>query len=160
MLSPAQEWGGSIMLKGISKHVSTDLLWVLASMGHGDDLIVVDTNFPAQSVANQTVSGKLVDMPGFNTQDAIRVILSLYPLDTFVDDAVKRMEVVGKPDEILDIHKEVQAVIDEAEGKHWPMKSLERFAFYEAAKKSYAVVRTGEGRPYGCFILKKGVIFS
>jgi L-fucose mutarotase len=148
------------MLKGISKHVSTDLLWTLASMGHGDDLIVVDTNFPAQSVANSTSSGKLVDMPGFNTQEALKVILSLYPLDSYVDDAVKCMQVVGKPDEVLEIHKQAQAVIDEAEGRHWPMRSLERFAFYEAAKKAYAVVRTGEGRPYGCFILKKGVIFS
>jgi L-fucose mutarotase len=148
------------MLKGISKHVSTELLWILASMGHGDDLIVVDTNFPAQSVANQTVSGTLVEMPGFSTPEAIRVILGLYPLDSFVPDPVKRMEVVGKPDEILEIHKETQKVIDEAEGKHLPMAQLERYAFYEAAKKSYAVVRTGEGRPYGCFILKKGVIFS
>ena len=148
------------MLKGISKHVSTDLLWTLASMGHGDDLIVVDTNFPAQSVANMTASGNLVEMPGLDTQEAIRVILSLYPLDSFVDDPVKRMEVVGKPQEILEIHRQVQEAIDAAEGKHIPMVSLERFAFYEAAKKSYAVVRTGEGRPYGCFILKKGVIFS
>ncbi len=148
------------MLKGISKHVSTELLWTLASMGHGDDLIVVDTNFPAQSVANMTASGTLVDMPGFNTQDALKIILSLYPLDSFVDDAVKCMQVVGKPKEVLEIHTQAQAAIDEAEGKHWPMQSLERFAFYEAAKKAYAVVRTGEGRPYGCFILKKGVIFS
>ncbi len=148
------------MLKGISKHVSTDLLWTLASMGHGDDLVVVDTNFPAQSVANMTASGKLVEMPGFNTQDALKVILDLYPLDSFVDDAVKGMQVVGKPDEVLEIHKQAQAVIDAAEGEHWPMLFVERFAFYEAAKKAYAVVRTGEGRPYGCFILKKGVIFS
>jgi L-fucose mutarotase len=148
------------MLKNISKHVSTELLWVLASMGHGDDLVIVDTNFPAQSVANMTASKKLVEMPGFNTQEALKVILSLYPLDSFVDDAVKCMQVVGKPDEVLEIHKQAQAAIDEAEGKHWPMKSVERFAFYEVAKRSYAVVRTGEGRPYGCFILKKGVIFS
>ncbi len=148
------------MLKGISKHVSTDLLWTLASMGHGDDLIVVDTNFPAQSVANMTSSGNLVEMPGLNTQESLKVILSLYPLDSYVDDAVKCMQVVGKPDEVLEIHRQAQAVIDEAEGKHWPMQSLERFAFYEAAKNAYAVVRTGEGRPYGCFILKKGVIFS
>lgn len=148
------------MLKGISKHVSTDLLWTLASMGHGDDLVVVDTNFPAQSVANCTSSGKLVDMAGFNTQEALKVILSLYPLDSYVDNAVRCMQVVGKPDEVLEIHKQAQAVIDEAEGKHWPMRSLERLAFYEVAKKAYAVVRTGEGRPYGCFILKNGVIFS
>jgi L-fucose mutarotase len=148
------------MLKGISKHVSTELLTTLASMGHGDDLVVVDTNFPAQSVANLTASGKLIEMPGFDTKGALKVILDLYPLDSFVDDAFKCMQVVGKPDEVLEIHKEAQAAVDAAEGKHWPRQSVERFAFYEAAKKAYAVVRTSEGRPYGCFILKKGVIFS
>jgi L-fucose mutarotase len=148
------------MLKSISRHISAELLWVLASMGHGDDLVVVDTNFPSQSVANQTASGKLIQMPGLDTPETIRAILKLFPLDSYVEFPVRRMEVVGKPNEILDIHKEVQAVIDEAEGKHWPMGQIERHQFYVEAKKAYAVVRAGEGRPYGCFLLKKGVIFT
>jgi L-fucose mutarotase len=148
------------MLKTISRHISAELLWVLASMGHGDDLVVVDTNFPSQSVACQTALGKLIQMSGLNTPETIRAILALFPLDSYVDFPVRRMEVVGKPNEILEIHKQVQAVVDEAEGKPWPMGQLERHKFYEEAKKAYAVVRAGEGRPYGCFLLKKGVIFT
>jgi L-fucose mutarotase len=148
------------MLKGISKHISTDLLWVLSSMGHGDDVVVVDTNFPATSVARQTASGKLVLMPGIDTPRTVGLILSLMPLDTFVDDPFKRMEVVGKPDEILDIHKETLAAAEAAEGKKLTLTPVERYAFYEVAKRSFAIVRAGEARPYGCFILKKGVIFA
>jgi L-fucose mutarotase len=79
-------------------------------------------------------------------------------LDTFVDTPALRMEVVGKPDELPAIQHEVQSAIDQAEGRNWPMGSVERMAFYERAKKSYAVIATSERRFYGCFILKKGVI--
>jgi L-fucose mutarotase len=89
---------------------------------------------------------------------AARAILSLYPLDTFVDDAALRMEMVGKPTEVPPVQAEVQAEIDRAEGKSWPLRSIERFASYERAKKAYAVVQTHERRFYGCFILKMGVI--
>jgi L-fucose mutarotase len=88
----------------------------------------------------------------------VRAILSVLPLDTFVDDAALRMEVVGKPGEILPVAREVQAEIDRAEGRPWPMGSIERFAFYERAKRSYCVVQSGERRFYGCFIFKMGVI--
>jgi len=87
-----------------------------------------------------------------------KAVLSVYPLDTFVDDAAARMEIVGKPDEIPDVQREVQAEIDAAEGKPWPMISIERYAFYERAKKAYCVIQTGERRFYGCFAFRKGVI--
>ena len=80
------------------------------------------------------------------------------PLDTFIDDAAQRMEIVDSPDEVPPVQAEVQGAIDSAEGKPWPMVSVERFAFYDRAKQAYAVIATGERRFYGCFILTKGVI--
>ena len=85
-------------------------------------------------------------------------MLSLYPLDTFVDDAAARMEIVGDPATVPDVQREVQAEIDAAEGRPWPMISIERYAFYERAKSAYAVIQTGERRFYGCFAFRKGVI--
>ncbi|ESX01603.1 fucose binding protein [Mesorhizobium sp. LSJC268A00] len=145
------------MLKGINPLLNADVLQALRAMGHGDDLIIADTNFPADSVAKQTVLGKLlrIDAPA---ADVAKAVLSLYPLDTFVDDAAARMEIVGKPDEIPPVQKEVQKEIDKAEGKAWPMISVERYAFYERAKKAYCVIQTGERRFYGCFAFRKGVV--
>jgi len=146
------------MLKTIDPIITPDLLYTLASMGHGDDLVICDTNFPARSVAQLTMVKTPLELPGISAARAVRAILSVMPLDTFVDHPAQRMEVVGQPDEIPEVQREVQAEIDRAEGRSWPMGSIERFAFYEAAKRSYAVVRAGEGRFYGCFLLKMGVI--
>lgn len=145
------------MLKGINPLLNADVLQALRAMGHGDDLIIADTNFPSDSVAKQTVHGKLlrIDAPA---AEVVRAVLSLYPLDTFVDDAAARMEIVGKPDEIPPVQKEVQKEIDKAEGKAWPMISVERYAFYERAKQAYCVIQTGERRFYGCFAFRKGVV--
>lgn len=145
------------MLKNLDPLLNADVLHALRCMGHGDDLILCDTNFPADSVARQTVYGKLLRIDADGPR-AARAILSLFPLDSFVDDAAMRMQVVGKPDEIPLVQQEVQKEIDRAEGKPWPMGSIERYAFYEAAKKSYCVVQTQERRFYGCFKLKLGVI--
>ncbi len=146
------------MLKGINPLLNAEVLHALRAMGHGDDLIISDTNFPADSIARQTSYGKLLTIGASTAGEAIRAILSVYPLDTFVDDAAGRMEVVGKPNEILPIHKDVQKEIDAAEGKSWPLIGIERYAFYERAKKAYCVIQTGERRFYGCFALRKGVI--
>jgi L-fucose mutarotase len=146
------------MLKSIDPLLNADVLHALRAMGHGDDVVVCDTNFPADSVARQTVIGKLLRIDGVNAPRAVRAILSVMPLDAFVDQPAKRMEVVGKPNEIPPIQAEVQKEIDAAEGRSWPMGSIERMEFYEVAKKAYCVIQTGERRFYGCFILKKGVI--
>ncbi|TIL43457.1 RbsD/FucU family protein [Mesorhizobium sp.] len=145
------------MLKGIDPLLNADVLQALRAMGHGDDLIIADTNFPSDSVARQTVLGRLlrIDAPA---ADVVKAVLSIYPLDTFVDDAAARMEIVGKPDEIPAVQQEVQGEIDAAEGKAWPMISVERYAFYERAKKAYCVIQTGERRFYGCFAFRKGVV--
>lgn len=143
------------MLKGIDPILNADVLHVLRSMGHGDDLVVVDTNFPSDSVARQTTSGTLlrIDRP---MAEVVNAILTLYPIDTFVDDAAARMEVVGEPDSILPIMQEVQSEVDAVDGPG--LISIERFAFYERAKQAYAVIQTGERRFYGCFAFRKGVI--
>jgi len=145
------------MLKGINPLLNADVLQALRAMGHGDDLIIADTNFPSASVAKQTVLGSLlrIDAPA---AEVVKAVLSLYPLDSFVNDAAARMEVVGEPNEITPVQKEVQKEIDKAEGKPWPMISIERYAFYERARKAYCVIQTGERRFYGCFAFRKGVI--
>ncbi len=146
------------MLKSIDPILNADVLYALRAMGHGDDVIICDTNFPADSVARQTVFGELLRIDNVTAARAARAILSVLPLDSFVDQPAWRMEVVGQPDELPAVQAEVQAEIDAAEGRSWPMASVERFAFYDLAKKSYCVIQTGERRFFGCFGFKKGVI--
>ncbi len=146
------------MLKGIDNRLNADVLRVLRAMGHGDVLIVADTNFPSDSVARATVTGDLLRMENLTCAEAVNAILSVLPLDTFVDDFAGRMEVVGNPAEIPPVQAEVQAESDRAEGRPRPMIGIERFAFYDMARKSYAVIQTGERRFYGCFMFRKGVI--
>ena len=146
------------MLKSIDPALNADVLHALRAMGHGDDVIICDTNFPADSVARQTVLGKLLRIDNVTAARAARAVLSVMPLDSFVEQPALRMEIVGKPDEIPPVQAEVQAEIDRAEGKSRPMGSVVRFAFYDLARKAYCVIQTGERRFYGCFAFKKGVI--
>lgn len=145
------------MLMGIDPVIHAELIYVLMLMGHGDELVICDINHPAQRIAKQTTYGKLIDLSGCGLIRAAEAILSLLPLDTFVDAPVTRMQVVGDPDKQMPIFAAMQIAIDFAHGSPVTMKALERFAFYEAAKKSFAVVRTSDPGPYGCFIFKKGV---
>jgi L-fucose mutarotase len=146
------------LLKGIDPLLNADVLQALRAMGHGDDVVLCDTNFPADSVARSTVLGRLLRIDNVTGPRAARAVLSVMPLDSFVEEPALRMEVVGKPDELPEVQQEMQVEIDRAEGRSWPMGSIERFAFYERAKQAYAVIVTGERRFYGCFIFKKGVI--
>ena len=146
------------MLKYIDNRLNAEVLGVLRAMGHGDTLVLSDTNFPADSIARSTVTGKLLRMENLSAGAAAEAILSLLPLDTFVPDHAARMEIVGAPHDLPPVQQEVQAAIDYAEGRARPMVSIERFAFYDAAKTAYAVIQTGERRFYGCFIFRKGVI--
>ncbi|MES2817237.1 MAG: RbsD/FucU family protein [Pseudomonadota bacterium] len=146
------------MLKGIDNRLNAEVLACLRAMGHGDVLIVADTNFPSDSVARATVTGQLLRMENLTSAEAVQAILSVLPLDTFVDDFAGRMEIVGDPTSIPPVQAEVQAEIDRAEGKPRPMISIERFAFYDMAREAYAVIETGERRFYGCFMFRKGVI--
>lgn len=146
------------MLRNFDNRLTADVIQALRAMGHGDDLVIADTNFPSDSVARQTTLGRLLRMDNLTAAEAAEAILSVMPLDSFVDHPAERMEMVGKPKEIPPVQAEVQKAIDKAEGKSWPMGSIERFAFYERAKTAYCVIVTGETRFYGCFIFKKGVI--
>ena len=145
------------MLKGIDPRLNAEALHVLRAMGHGDTLVVADANFPSDSVARDTVWGELLRIDA-TAPEAVEAILTLLPLDTFVDDHVARMEVVDAPEEIPPVQAEVQAAVDAADGREGRLASIERYAFYDAARGAYAVIQTAERRFYGCFILRKGVI--
>ncbi|MFV2001502.1 MAG: RbsD/FucU family protein [Paracoccaceae bacterium] len=146
------------MLKGIDPRLNADVLYALRAMGHGDVLVIADTNFPSYSVANETVFGELLHMDNLSCAQAVEAVLSVMPLDTFVDDFAGRMQVVDAPDEVPPVQAEVQAAIDASEGSRRPMISIERFDFYDRAKQAFAVIQTGERRFYGCFTLRKGVV--
>ena len=146
------------MLKGLDPRLNADVLYVLRAMGHGDSLVISDQNFPSDSVARETVYGDLLRMDNLTTAECVQAVLSVMPLDTFVDDFAGRMEIVGDPHTVLPVQAEVQAQIDRAEGRSRPMIGIERFDFYNRARQAYAVIQTGERRFYGCFILRKGVI--
>ncbi len=146
------------MLKGIDPVITAEVLYVLMSMGHGDDLVICDVNHPAATIARHTTHGKLLDMAGCDIPRAAAAILSLMPLDTFVDAPVTRMQIVDDPDGVAPVFGRMQQTVDDAEGRPVHMDSFERFDFYAAAKRAFAIIRTSDPGPYVCFILKKGVI--
>ena len=145
------------MLIKIDPILSPELLFTLRTMGHGDKLVLADANFPANSM-----SKNVIRLDGVNIDDAARAILSVFPLDSFIVSqrgaAAVRMEVDNKPNELTDTHKEFIKAIKEVSGNNWDVGSIERQSFYEEAKKSYAIVTTTDARPFGCFIITKGVI--
>jgi L-fucose mutarotase len=146
------------MLKGIDRALSAELLFVLMEMGHGDDIVICDVNHPAATIAKETTYGRLVNLGGCELPRAAEAILSLMPLDTFVTEPVMRMAVVDDERRVMPVQGEMQRTLDRLEGRAVSIGVLDRFAFYEAAKKAFAIVRTSDPGPYGCFILKKGVV--
>ncbi|WP_350335990.1 RbsD/FucU family protein [Coralliovum pocilloporae] len=141
------------MLRNIDPVLSPDLLHALRAMGHGDEIVIADANFPAES------SGTLcLRADGVTADVMLRAVLSIMPLDTFVPDPALSMQVVGDPDAIPEAVSHFQGIIDEVADNPIPIRALERFAFYERARQSFVVVQTGEQRLYGNIILKKGVI--
>jgi L-fucose mutarotase len=147
------------VLKNLDPLLNADVLHALRAMGHGDEVVICDANFPGDSVARATVLGKLLRLDA-DAARAVRAVLSVLPLDSFVDDPASRMEVVGEPNTIPAVQREAQAEVNAAEGRDVPFASIERFAFYERAKQAYCVIATGELRGYGCFVFKKGVLLA
>ena len=141
------------MLINIDPILSPELLHALRSMGHGDKLVLADANFPSASLAK-----KLIRLDGANIPNAAKAILSVLPLDSFVDYPVERMEIDGNPDEINDVHQDLIDVLKNSAGDKWKVGSIERFKFYEEAKQAYMIVSTTDVRAFGCFIITKGVI--
>lgn len=141
------------MLKGISPLLQPELLKILAEMGHGDEIVIGDANFPAA-----TMGKRCVRCDGHKVTDLLDAILQLFPLDTFVEAPVTLMEVVPgtAPDE-PPIWKEFKEIVE----KHEPGTKIgfeERFAFYDRSRQAFATIQTGETALYACVILKKGVI--
>lgn len=145
------------MLKNIDPVLSPRLLEALRAMGHGDDICLVDANFPAESVS---ATRPLIRLDGVSMNQAANAVFSVLPLDTFVEQPLLRMEIVDQPQDLAPVQIEVLAHARQHYGAALVMGSLERFAFYEAARKAFVVVATGDRRPYGCFLIKKGVIFD
>jgi L-fucose mutarotase len=141
------------MLKGLDPLLSPDLLATLRAMGHGDEMAIVDANFPADAMAQ-----RLVRLDGLTATAVLDAVLSVMPLDDFVPDAAWRMEVVGDPGAEQPIFADFREILARREGPQMRLASLERFAFYERARAAYAIVATGEARLYGNVILKKGVV--
>lgn len=141
------------MLKSIPPLLSPDLLRLLRAMGHGDDLAIVDANYPAEAAGRPVI--RLDGHPATTVLDAV---LSVLPLDTFVPHAAWVMEVVGSPEADEPIFAEFAALIERHEGPGFGIAKRERFAFYDQARRAFALVATGERRLYGNIILRKGVI--
>jgi L-fucose mutarotase len=141
------------MLKAVPPTLTPDLLWVLAAMGHGDRLALVNANYPAYSRHERVTA-----LPGVSLLEAATAILQLMPVDDLNEAPAYRMVPEGKPDEMLEVHRDLQQVLDAAESRSVPTKALERAAFFELAATSFAVVLTADNRPYGCFVIAKGVV--
>lgn len=144
------------MLKGIPAILSPELLKVLCEMGHSDRIVIADGNFPAESMGK---NGKVIRLDGHGACEVLDAILSLFPLDTYVDHPVSLMEVMPGDNVETPIWDEYAAIVE----KHDPkgkdaIGTIERFAFYEETKKAYAVVATGEKALYANIMLQKGVI--
>ncbi len=144
------------MLKGIPKILSPQLLKVLCEMGHGDRIVLADGNFPAESVGKEAI---VVRMDGHGMEELLDAVLQLFPLDTYVEKPVQLMEVVPGDTVETPIWESYRRIIRTYDGRgENAIGHLERFRFYEEAKKCYAVVATGEGALYANIILQKGTI--
>jgi L-fucose mutarotase len=141
------------VLKNVHPMLTGELLSLLDRMGHGDLLSLVDRNFPAYRYG-----APVIDFRGVDTGAAAEALLSVYPLDGFVDEAVQRMEIDGAPDEVSAATTALQEAADAAEARPVAIGSVERFAFYDLARSAYAFVQTGETVPYSCYLLRKGVV--
>ena len=141
------------VLIGIDPILSPDLLRTLRAMGHGEEIAIVDANFPGEGMAR-----RILRADGHPATDVLRAVLSLMPLDDFVPDPAHAMEVVGDPDAVPPVLRAFQAIVDEVADAPAPIRRIERFAFYERTRAAHAIVQTGETRLYGNVILKKGVV--
>ena len=144
------------MLKNIPPILSPDMLKVLCEMGHGDRIVIADANFPSESVGKEAI---VLRADGHEALPLLEAILTLFPLDTYVEHPVTTMQVVTDDPvktPIIDADKELVAKFDERGAEAF--REIERFAFYEQAKQAYAIIATGERAPYANLILQKGVI--
>ena len=140
------------MLKGVPKILSPELLMVLSQMGHGDEIVIADGNFPAENYGKRVIRAD-----GHGGVEMLDAILTMIPLDTYAEENFMLMQVVPG-DNVKPIIWDEYAKVAKAKDPNVKPGSLERFAFYERAKQAYAVVATGEAATYANIIIKKGVI--
>ena len=141
------------MLKNIDPVLGPELLKILRAMGHGDELVIVDANHPAESNAQ-----RLIRMDGVTATRVLKAVMSVMPLDTYVDCSVHTMQVVGSSDAVPKIVEEFRHIVRSGSGADITFGTLERFEFYARVRSAFAVIATGEQRLYGNIILKKGVV--
>jgi L-fucose mutarotase len=141
------------MLRNINPLLSPDLLHCLRTMGHGDEIVIADANFPGSSSGSMCIRAD-----GSSASEILEAILSVMPLDSFVPDPALTMQVVDDPQANPDAVAEFQRIIENTADAPAKIQTLERFAFYDRASTAFAIVQTGERRLYGNIILKKGVI--
>ncbi len=141
------------MLKNIPKILSPELVKILMEMGHGDEIVIADGNFPSE-----TIGKRVVRCDGHGVPELLEAIMQLFPLDTYTDKPVMLMEVVPGDPVVPTIWDEYKSIINKYEPENCKIEMIERFAFYERAKTAYAVVATGEEAIYANIILKKGVV--
>ncbi len=147
------------MLNGIDKRMTPALLHCLARMGHGDELVIVDANYPAESTARHCVETETIPLAGLDTVAAADLVTGLMPLDGFGDYSALRMEIDGQPEQLGEVHQEVWDILNQRLPEGGVLSSIERQDFYAHARTAFAVIQTSEARPFGCFILRKGVVF-
>jgi L-fucose mutarotase len=147
------------VLNGIDPKLTPILLYVLARMGHGDELVVADSNFPAHSTASACVVAEPIYLTNLGAPEAISLITALMPLDAFHEYGALRMEIDNLPNEMGEVHQHVWNHLETIKSPETKLSSINREIFYTKAKKCFALVQTMETRPFGCFILRKGVIF-
>lgn len=144
------------MLKGISPVISPDLLKALAEMGHGDELVIADGNFPCHSVGKNSI---VIRADGHGVPEILDAVLNLIPLDTYTQKPVALMEVVkGDTCGTPEIWSTYEDILNKYEPTHHEIDYTERFAFYERAKSAYLIIATGEKAIYANILLKKGVV--
>ena len=141
------------MLIGIHPLLTADLLHALASMGHGDEIAIVDANFPAARLGPP-----VIELAGASSPEALAAVLTVFPLDTDTVPAAVTMQVIDDPDAVPEAVGDFAAVFADSGLADWEIGSLERLAFYERARSASAIARTGELRPYGNIVLVKGVV--
>lgn len=142
------------MLKGIDPLLGGDLLKVLDDMGHGDRLLVVDRNYPAHSMGRPVIR-----LGEVSVTRALTAILSVFPLDSFVEHPLERMEVDGDPANVTETQQAVIELAQRVEGRALAYGVIPRLDFYQRAREVFAVVHTLDTAPYSCFVLQKGVVF-
>lgn len=140
------------MLKNIPKIISPELIKTLMEMGHGDEIVIADGNFPAEAVGR-----RVIRYDGHGVPELLDAILQFFPLDTYTPQPVMLMQVVDG-DPVPAIWDKYKTILNTYESGSCDIEMIERFAFYERAKKAYAVIATGEEAVYANIILKKGVV--